>query len=296
MENTVNQSFNLALNYLLERKIVSNKKEFAISMDLKPSYLSEILNNRIKISGDLLQIFFRKYQINPSFIFGLDSEITANTPASTPEITYKNGSKKIIPQNPQGGKLHPKLHPTLHPTQKNTIPAVVTIDGAGNNNIALVGVKTRAGYLNGYADATFIQNLPVYAIPGLSNATFRAFEVEGNSMFPTLNNKDIVFAQWVESLTDIKDNHLYIIVTKNDGIVVKRLLNRINEYGYLIAKSDAHRLNEYPNFNILPQDILEVWHPKQLLSTHFKSPVEYNQRLNNLEADVQELKRLTGIK
>lgn len=262
-------------------------------------YIGKQIKNNASIGSDVLEIIFSTFDdINPIWVLTGNGGMVKsyNTPTSTPDIAYKNSSEKIIPQNPQGVNVSPTVSPTVCPTQKNAIPAVVTIDGAGNNNIALVGVKTRAGYLNGYADAEFIQNLPVYAVPGLSNATFRAFEVEGNSMFPTLNNKDIVFAQWVEGLTDIKDNHLYIVVTQNDGIVVKRLLNRINEYGYLIAKSDAHRLNEYPNFNILPQDILEVWHPKQLLSTHFKSPVEYQQRLNNLEADVQELKRLIGIK
>lgn len=187
---------------------------------------------------------------------------------------------------------HPEnASPSASPTRNLGLPFVITMDNAGRENVTMVPVRARAGYLTGYGDPEFIQTLPTYTIPGLRNGTFRAFEVEGNSMAPTLNKNDIVIGDWVESLDDIRDDRVHIIVTKNDGIVVKRVLNRINEYGFLVCKSDSvTNRSEYPNINVAPEDILEIWYSRMYLSANFKSPSDLYQRINDLEAGFEYLK------
>jgi len=182
-------------------------------------------------------------------------------------------------------------------TNSLQMPKVVTIDSFGNNNIALVNVRARAGYLNGYGDAEFIEKLPSYNLPGLGNKTLRAFELEGNSMNPTLHNRDIVFAEWVEGIDFIREDRVHVLVTKTEGVVIKRLLNRVNQYGYIIAKSDAiNQRNEYPNIHIPAEDISEIWYPKMYLSADFRSPSDMWQRMNNFESDLEEIKRQLSIK
>jgi len=200
--------------------------------------------------------------------------------------------------------VHPKepknVHPAVHPTTQNTkfkAPKVVTVDHNGRDNIVLVHLPARAGYLLGYGDPEYIAELPSYSVPRLQNGTFRAFEVEGISMVPTINHGDIVFAEWVEQLAHITDDRVYVIVTKSDGILVKRLINRVDKYGFIIAKSDSiDNRAQYPNLNIAPDQIIELWEAKMFLGSNFGSPHSLYTRLADLEADFAHFKSKKGLK
>lgn len=164
------------------------------------------------------------------------------------------------------------------------MPKVITVDSQGNENVIMVPVKARAGYLNGYADTEFISSLPAYRLPGLNNGTFRLFEVEGISMYPTLSSGDLVIGSYVEQLGIVRDDRVHIIVTKNEGVVVKRVLNRIKSDGKLILKSDNHKeRDQYPPIVCDPQDILEIWYATGYLSRQLKPPAEIYNRLIDLE-------------
>src|SRR6202008_3862673 len=94
----------------------------------------------------------------------------------------------------------------LYKDNDSNVPRVVTVEPDGNENILYVPVKARAGYLLGYGDPEFIETLPSFRLPGLNNATFRMFEVEGPSMAPNIMSGDRIIGEWVESLDDIRDN------------------------------------------------------------------------------------------
>lgn len=172
----------------------------------------------------------------------------------------------------------------------NIMPRVIAVDNTGNDNIIYVPVKARAGYLSGYADAEFMETLPAFRLPGLSNATYRMFEVEGLSMAPNILNGDRVIGEWVENLNDIRDNRVYVIVHEG-GVAVKRLINRLKERGKLYLKSDtvAHR-HEFPTLEISPEEVKEVWYCKMKISSDFTEPAEVYHRLADLEMDVMEMK------
>lgn len=169
------------------------------------------------------------------------------------------------------------------------MPKVVTTDYDGRNNIVLVPVKAAAGYLNGFGDPEFIETLPTYNLPNLNNGTYRMFQVNGHSMFPTLHDGSYVVGQFVENwVNDIKDDRVYIIVSKNDGIIVKRCLNRILKYGHVYCKSDNRK--EYPSFSINPTDIIEVWEYKMNIGFELPNPADLYDRVSDLEAEVFFLK------
>lgn len=164
------------------------------------------------------------------------------------------------------------------------IPQVITVDSQGNENVILVPVKARAGYLNGYADPDFISGLPAYRLPGLNNGTFRLFEVEGLSMYPTLFGGDLVIGSNVDQLGTLRDDRIHVIVTKNDGVVVKRVLNRIKTDGKLILKSDNYKDRDmYPPIVCDPQDIIEIWYVTGFISRQMRPPAEMYNRLIDLE-------------
>lgn len=164
------------------------------------------------------------------------------------------------------------------------MPQVITVDTQGNENVVMVPVKARAGYLNGYADPEFMASLPAYRLPGLNNGTFRIFEVEGLSMYPTLSSGDLVICSNVDQLGIVRDDRLYVVVTKTDGIVVKRVLNRIKSDGKLILKSDNYKDRDlYPPIVCDPQDIIEIWYATGFISRQMRPPAEMYNRLIDLE-------------
>ncbi|PIF44886.1 phage repressor protein C with HTH and peptisase S24 domain [Chryseobacterium sp. 52] len=170
-------------------------------------------------------------------------------------------------------------------------PQIVTIDSHSQDNIALVPQTLKAGYLSGYNDPNFIKKLPSYRMPGLNNGVFRMFEVEGNSMFPTLPNKSYVVGQFVDNWeTGIKDNQIYAIISNEieDGLI-KRCTNRIKKYNNLICKSDNRR--NFPTQNIEPSSIKEIWEIKLHLNFQLPDPADIYDRMNDLEAEIQEIKR-----
>lgn len=175
-----------------------------------------------------------------------------------------------------------------------SIPAVVTVDNHGCDNIVLVSVKAQAGYLSGYGDPEYIEKLPVFSLPNINNGTFRMFQVDGLSMYPTILNNSYVVGEWVENwITGIKDNRIYIVVC-DEGVLIKRVLNRIKKYGNLYLKSDNRK--EYPNISLEPTQIYEVWEVKMHLSFDLPDPTVLYDRVSDLEAEIQHIKGLLKAK
>lgn len=161
----------------------------------------------------------------------------------------------------------------LQPMGYSGLPRVVTVDNEGKDNILYVPVKARAGYLLGYADAEYMETLPTFRLPGLTNATYRMFEIDGLSMGPNILHGDRVIGEWVEKLEDILDNHVYVVV-HTGGVAVKRILNRLKHNGKLYLKSDAvMNKQDYPTIEIDPTDIKEVWYGRLKISSDFSEPV-----------------------
>ncbi|UAB85012.1 transcriptional regulator [Zunongwangia sp. SCSIO 43204] len=175
------------------------------------------------------------------------------------------------------------------------MPNVITVDHQGNENILMVPVPAQAGYLHGYEDPQYLQQLPAYRLPKLSNGTFRMFEVKGHSMYPTIHSGAIAVGEWCENWQqDIKDNQIYIVVSKEDGIVIKRCLNRLQKYGNLFAKSDNRA--EFPSYPIKLEDIVEVWTLKTAFIFDFQDPADLFNRVSDLEAEMLQLRTFLPAK
>ncbi len=142
----------------------------------------------------------------------------------------------------------------------------ITVDIHNKENVELVTQKASAGYLAGYQDPEFVKDLPKISMPVLpKNRTYRAFEIQGDSMLP-VQPGSIIFAEYVEEVVSIRNGKLYILVTRNDGIVFKRVFNFAGEEKKMLLVSD-NRL--YEPYGIDVSDILEVWAAKAFFSSHF---------------------------
>jgi transcriptional regulator with XRE-family HTH domain len=139
----------------------------------------------------------------------------------------------------------------------------ITVDQHNKENVELVTQKASAGYLAGYQDPEYVKDLPKMSLPVLpKNRTYRAFEIQGDSMLP-LQPGSIIFGEYVENINAVKNGKRYILVTSQDGIVFKRVFNFSDQQGKLLLVSD-NRL--YEPFSIKVEDVLEIWVAKAFFS------------------------------
>ncbi|PUV26017.1 MULTISPECIES: XRE family transcriptional regulator [Sphingobacterium] len=144
----------------------------------------------------------------------------------------------------------------------------VTVDGSDRENIELVPVKASAGYLNGYGDPEYVAELPKFSLPMFGQGTFRAFEIKGDSMLP-LPSGSIIVAEYVENWHDIKPGHTYVVVSREEGVVYKRIAFKFKEDKGLKLVSDN---KTYEPYWVETSDILEVWKAKAFISTQLPEP------------------------
>ena len=162
---------------------------------------------------------------------------------------------------------------------------------AARNLIHFVPVKAAAGYLSSYADSEFIDELNTFTLPMLSGGNYRAFEIIGDSMLPTPSGS-IIVGEKVESLDDVKNNLAYIVVSRNEGIVYKRIVksNRAKNKVSLVSDNPS-----YQPYQVNTEDIVELWLAQVVIGK-----VTQQQRwdvntlanlVNNLQDQVSTLKK-----
>ena len=134
---------------------------------------------------------------------------------------------------------------------------MMTVD---RNLIHFVPVKAAAGYLAGYADSEFIDELNTFTLPMLSGGNYRAFEIIGDSMLPTPSGSVIV-GERVASLKDVKSSNTYIVISNTDGVVYKRIITNddrsVDTIGEKLTLLSDNPL--YEPYQVNTKDIVEVW-------------------------------------
>ncbi|TAH26328.1 MAG: helix-turn-helix domain-containing protein [Cytophagales bacterium] len=160
----------------------------------------------------------------------------------------------------------------------------ISVNNNNNENIVLIPQKASAGYLNGYADTEFISEMPQFHLPIFNNGSFRAFEIKGDSMLP-LASGTIIIGQYLEDWTSLKTGKTYIIITKSEGIVYKRITNQLESHQNVILSSD-NKL--YQPYEINVSEIIEIWESKAYLSTTFPQPELNMQTLSDLVIDLKK--------
>ncbi len=131
----------------------------------------------------------------------------------------------------------------------------ITVSEGPFPNIDLVPAKAVAGYVVGMKDAKYIAELPRFYLPRLPEGSYRAFEIQGDSM-PPIQDGYIVIGRYVEQARNLKNGSRYIVVLRDEGVVFKKVINEVDENNQLILASD--------NFSFMPysvnaKDVMEMW-------------------------------------
>lgn len=174
---------------------------------------------------------------------------------------------------------------------KNRILFPILLDNDGNDMVELIPLKASAGYLKGYADPEYIERLPQMKLPFLPTGKHRAFPIKGDSM-PPIREGSFVIAKYVEKFDEVKLGTTYIVVTKDDGLSYKRIMN----YNKKDTSFELHSDNKmYQPYKVKASDILELWEYTCCINMN-----QYDENELNLDSIMNMLRGLkveiAGIK
>lgn len=155
--------------------------------------------------------------------------------------------------------------------------------------IAIVPVHAQAGYLHGYGDTEFIEELPRFGLPLKelpSDGSYRLFQIAGDSMLP-IKPGSYIISKYLQDWTDIKDGSCYLLVTQDEGIVYKRVWKQ-EEKNSLLLKSDNPL---YPPYELGLEQLGEVWQARGIIDFELPSGDEEKQILHQLSSIIIDLKK-----
>ena len=145
----------------------------------------------------------------------------------------------------------------------------IVVNDKNEELIPIIPVKASAGYLNGHADPEFIGSLPRFdmPVPELSKErSYRVFQIQGDSMLPVLPGS-YVFCEFITDIDQLKDNQAYILVTKDEGLVYKRVARE--QGNQFLLKSDNPL---YETYSVSYDSIFEIWKAIGILSFELPAP------------------------
>ncbi len=154
----------------------------------------------------------------------------------------------------------------------------IVVDKDDQEQMSLVPIKASAGYVQGYGDVEFIRRLPHFKMPFIelsANRSYRVFQIKGDSMLP-VSPGSYIMCEYIPDWNEIRSDDCYVVVTREDGVVYKRLINRLRENNTLLLKSDNIL---YEPYSISASNILEIWKAKGFVS--FRLP-DANEGLNSI--------------
>lgn len=215
------------------------------------STTADIERGKTKISGKVVMELLRQFNINPLWLFGA---------SFTQYISVDND---------------------------DVSPKVIAIDKEDNDTILLVNQKAAAGYPHNIQDVEWYETLPAFNIPlpQYRNATYRGFQVEGDSMLPNIRPNEWVLGRAVSSISEANDSKIYIVVLR-DSVLVKKLQKMPNnpEKVKLISLNE-----EYLPIDVDIKDVQELWLVNSKLTFGVDEPAD-SGLLRQLQQSMEELK------
>lgn len=217
-----------------------NQTDFAKRLGISREVVNKMESGKMKVSKRTAARLQKFLQENP-------------VEANTGDVNILGKSSQVGEKRPKGISFQKQLLQDKNSSSSYLVP--------------LVGIKAQAGYVKGFEQVDFMDTLDQYSLPPGVNpigAVWRYFEIDGDSMEPTLSSGDVVLATMVpyEDWTDIKNFCVYVILTV-DQLLIKRLYKK--SAGEWVMISD--------NEEAAPQKLMNTEEVKQLwlMRRHIRS-------------------------
>ncbi len=227
-ESIVNQRFKVVYESLFKTKQIRGKSDLANKLGTYNHVINSILKGQRNITVEQLSKLFEFYQVNANYLFGISNNMFLQGGASASLPTHRMAKEAI----------------------------------GGRQNIVLVPDRALAGYALQHQEADFLDALQHFSIPNMEGHLI-AFEISGDSMMPTITNRDIVVCENVERGVPLIDNQVYVVVT--DVVVAKRI-QQVKEEKRLRLISDNDLV--YKPYEIELEEIRQILKVKCRLTDH----------------------------
>ncbi len=175
---------------------------------------------------------------------------------------------------------------------ENRLLLPVYVNQDDEDMIEVVPVKASAGYLNGYADPQYFEHFQKMNLPFVPTGKHRAFPIKGDSMLP-LCNGDFVVGKFIESVNHLRNGHTYVLVTKDEGLVYKRVYRSEDNPNTLILHSDN---KQYSPYTVQTDAVLEIWEYTCAINLSEHRPEDLNvgsimNMLRSMKVELESLKQ-----
>lgn len=253
MNSIVSQRFMQCLEQLKTDNTIRSYRQFALKVEYLPQSLSEIVKERRDVTIELIRKAAEVFNVNPNYIFTGEGSM------------FLNGKE-----------------------DKPFRQVTIVTDQFNEERIVHVPIPAQAGYANDALEASYIQELPTFSLPDYKykHSTHRCFDIEGNSMEPTLFEGDKVVCEYVEPThwdSSLKDNYVYVIVCRGD-VLIKRIKNHIGINNSILLLSDN---SSYESYDKHIKDVKEIWKVRVKISPFLPAP---NSIRAMMEMEMKDLK------
>lgn len=245
MTNPITINFQNCVKHLKESGQCTSFKKIAENLSMHPQCLSDILHNKREVTLKILNDAISIFNCNPLYLH--------------------HGTGNMFTNEDE-----------CHSEAKNNY-----------GEITYVPVAAQAGYVDQFHDSVLENELPTFSIPDrqYSQGCHRCFDIEGDSMEPTLFENDKVVCRVIDPtlwFNNIRPSFVYVFATTT-GLIIKRVSKVDKESQTFTLESDN---DYYKPFTLHVSQLNEV---STLISTinHFRP----FQNLDKKEAQ-EEIKRL----
>ncbi|MBA4853524.1 helix-turn-helix transcriptional regulator [Emticicia sp. BO119] len=252
--------------------------------DFPPSIgdlMNKFLGDEPPLQEKNTEMIAQKVMLKPTDKVQFESDpFISNTQPKINQIKeYTETSPKHIFDNPSN-KV-PSQTAYIEPVSKN-----IPDSHSYKNTIQIVRRFQYNDYLIKNKESGFLKTLIEFHLPTLPIGEYRAFEATEDFTFEGA----LLIGSRVNNWYDIIDSKNYVLVTKPQGIIYRRVYNQVKIKGTLLLSSDNHR---FPSTEISINDVIETWEIKAFLSYQLPEPSPSFDKLSHLVGEMKfELERL----
>lgn len=253
-----NQVFKRIISGIKYRENIS-QRDLAAFLGLKPTYLSDMINRRVPITNNVLKRIYELYPyIDESEIIREEFVVHGNavngdnnTTNQSNGNTTNNYYSSCLPCNTKNDTTEEKENPL---NDRNSLKYYYELSATASN-------------IENILDNEINQPYTLINFPGYEGCI--GFNVAGESMYPTMKERDIVAIK-PEKIEFIVNGEIYLVVTRDRQRMIKRLcvLSETEEDGLKIkCISDNPNQELYAPFTIYGKDVHNIFRVKGAISS-----------------------------
>ena len=251
----------------IRKSLQISQTKMANLMGISQGTLSQIENGRYDVSFESLLKLSEAHNINCNWII-LGKEGVFRTDVDTAE---KKSELSIFDKN-----------------RERELD-----EEAGKKGIPLVEAEAIAGYIKNYDQSSFLEKLELFKVPGFENhGDHRIFQVDGDSMEPTLSTNDYLICEFCGDKSEIQNGDVKVIVSE-EAVLVKRIYLYEEDKSFYVLKSDNP---EYESQILEIAKINEIWHVRGKITTEFDKIGQSKEgTLENMQKEMDDLKTKVAL-